>query len=439
MLDFSDAEAVAGRLQVMLSNHKLPKDAEVKATKLLQRLISPIRICIMGFPGSGKSAVLNFFAGAEVVPVGSSAPTLELTLGDHTRTTVTLPDGETRCLDGMPGREALAMDPLFLSVEARLDVLREYSLLELVADEDPEEFLPAVRWAKRRTDIVLWCTRRFTDEEAEIWSGVPERMKDNSFLLLTHADQLESAGSLRASLDTLHDIAGPEFYKILPIAAADAAETRWSGGPGTKGTLDNSGGAEVLNAVNDLVVEGRRADVDSALVMLGRFEGEVLAAEPVAQPVAPVVAVPTVTTHTEEAPAVVHPVEEVPQVSEAEAEPPAEIEEQATDLSKADVELLSNVVARLSGLGAELGQSNEGQAMAPSEIVNTCGAVVDELAEQVQERAGVTPALTDLADGLQEAAEILVLMQLEADQPPVGDAVVLALQLRRDVEIALAA
>ena len=56
-------ESVRPHLEAVLATPSLPARAALSGRQLLERLTSPIRIAILGHPGSGKSQLLNLIAG----------------------------------------------------------------------------------------------------------------------------------------------------------------------------------------------------------------------------------------------------------------------------------------------------------------------------------------------------------------------------------------
>ena len=89
MKDNAADDTVIERLEGALAAEALPKAARDYAHHLVRRLSQPVRVSVLGLPGSGKSQLVNMFLGETVVPDGVVLPTTEYAWGEVPRLIVT--------------------------------------------------------------------------------------------------------------------------------------------------------------------------------------------------------------------------------------------------------------------------------------------------------------------------------------------------------------
>ncbi|NND42547.1 MAG: hypothetical protein HKO04_10790 [Silicimonas sp.] len=87
-------------------------------------------------------------------------------------------------------------------------------------------------------------------------------------------------------------------------------------------------------------------------------------------------------------------------------------------------------------LGHSVAKLGEGKANA---LIPQCVDAVEHLVDLFSQDESGCPAADAFLDELAEASDIMVLMQVEAGDGPAADAATLLLQLRRDMEMKLAA
>lgn len=385
------------RLQAMLSSEDLPPRATAQGERLLERLTSPVRVVLFGFPGAGKANLLNALVGAEVTDAARQA-TMEFRYGDAARAEITLADGSLLKADG-PYDAAAHPDAMFVTVEMPLPILKKISVIDVVADPAPEEQNAAVLWAVPRTDIAVWCSTTFTDDELMIWDNVPESMMDHAFLVLT--GQNEGAGDkiLQARAQHLRDELAGEFLDVFALTGLRS------------GDADDDPTAALTRGILRHSEHGRRADADGALLFLTAHS--------------PAPEKPTAIEEPRPA-----------QVAEAAQAPDATPE----PTSAAHRALFSAAYAYIRNRGNQLLQSiRQSDDIDGRSIVDYCGETVSHLSDLIGSDDDPTaPELVALADTLVEAEELFVLLELENGTGPSIDAVSLLLQLRREFETRLA-
>ena len=277
---------VAQRLGRALDRGLLPAGGPAEAAeRLIERLERPARIALLGLPGSGKSAILNLLVGAVVVPETLRLPTIIVQHGETARMICTLTDGSTKILPGSDLADVLALAPALVSLEMDLAALKVISLLEVSAGPVEAEQKRAATWASKRADIVIWCTTSYLPKEQVVWESLPDSVKDNSFMFLTKVDLLGSRQQASAMHDRVELRAGEEFRQILSISAKEARAAVPSGGPVNRDLFRDSGATAVIAAIKTRVQSGRRADTDTAELLLARHvEASELVARRFAEP-----------------------------------------------------------------------------------------------------------------------------------------------------------
>lgn len=262
---------VAQRLGRALDRGLLPAGGPAEAAeRLIERLERPARIALLGLPGAGKSSVLNLLVGSIVVPETLRLPTIIVQHGDVSRMVCTLTDGTTKIVPGADLAEALPLAPALVTLEMDLPALKVISLLEVSAGPMEAEQKRAATWASKRADIVIWCTTSYLPKEQAVWESLPDSVKDNSFMFLTKVDLLGNRESAQAMHDRVELRAGEEFRQILSISAKQARAAMPPGGQVNRDLFRDSGASAVITAIKTRVQSGRRADMDTAELLLAR-------------------------------------------------------------------------------------------------------------------------------------------------------------------------
>lgn len=415
-------ENVQPRLEALLEAPHLPARAVAAGRQLLQRLISPIRVVVLGQPGTGKSALVNLIAGDRLLPDNARLPTVEICLGPEPRVSLVDRDGgEMPITPGAlarVGRDAAAL----VRIEAPLPILSTLTLIEVAAHGTAEDERASILWAAERADVVIWCSQEFTAAEQWLWSAMPENLKDHAFLVLTKADLLIRSGEFATRLAELQEIAAEEFHSLVPVATLQGLDALHAPGGTDRAALTSSGADGLVTALLRHVEQGRRADLDAALLFIARFGVEAVpeAAEPppAARPVLAAVPSPAdVPPPADAAPAPDRPrTAPRPQIPRPVSVPaPPEDVVQAAEL--------------LQRCGASLASRATGGAAA-EEILEGCAQAaqaVADLLETAPDRLG------SLRDEAMDVADKLILLGLERSEGAAADAVTLLLQFRRDL------
>ena len=438
MKDAAIDDTVIETLEAALASDSLPVAARDYATHLLRRLGSPVRVSVLGLPGSGKSELINMFVGQRLFPKDARLPTTEIVHGDTPRMTVTGADGKVVSEDKIELDKISGTNAAFLKLELAAPILKRISLLEVVTDGTAAELSSAIDWSVRRTDIALWCSQVFDEDEQVVWRRVPDSLKDHAFLVLTKADQLSAEKSLSKRVAALETVVAEEFHSLFAVATLQAITAHRGDGAIDESMYHASGGGALTAEILRHAERGRRADFDGAHMFLARYKIKPQAAsaktrlkatEPSAAEAPAPAPAPTPAPQPQPAPA---------PVAKADPPQPAPVMEQVEAVE--NVTLFADAVRFLKRRGDNLSETaaalGEGNAKG---LVDQCVNAVEYLVDLFSQDDSGCPSADAFIDELAEAADMMVLMQLEDGDGAAADAATLLLQLRRDMEMKLAA
>jgi len=180
-----DIQSMLGRLQALLASGVLTQAAAVSCSGLAEALRRPARVAILGQSAPEVTGVLRAMLGEGLVTVLPDGPAIELSFGEAVQHTATFEDGSSLSQEGYPTDNLMRHGPLFLQIEAPLPMLATMSFLALELGEDADTYVPALRWAAKRSEIAILCAEGFGDAEAALWAAAPDRLKNHCYLVTT--------------------------------------------------------------------------------------------------------------------------------------------------------------------------------------------------------------------------------------------------------------
>lgn len=187
------------------------------------------RIAIMGEFSAGKSTLCNLLLRARPLPEKVTATRLSPVWmtkgpGQHCRVTV---EGQKELialedLNTIPVEETRYIQ-LFLEAE----ILEQCDFIDFPGISDPN--MDAEVWERVlvEADAVIWlthATQAWRQTEAAVWETVPEKVRQNSILLITRFDKLTTELDRRRVLARIEKEAGPEFDAVFPISLTEAID-----------------------------------------------------------------------------------------------------------------------------------------------------------------------------------------------------------------------
>jgi len=416
----------AKALRRVIAQGGLSEALRVHAQSLLNDIERPVRLATFGLPGSGKSQIMNFLAGTDVIPTGARLPTLQICYGDDAMARCTLPDGSTRTLPMTDIDAITTLGPIFVDATLPLPALKTISILEVRAGADIEEQRRAMAWAAKRSDIALWCSKgTFGQDEQAIWAHMPAALLDRAICLMTHADSdiVEEAHPDR--LDQALSTAQNHFGNVLPIGIQAAISARNPDGSVDKELLRSSGGMAVISAILRAVETGRQNARDQADIFLRQIE---VAPQRAVEP--PVQKKPATETSEPETPE--------PKTSE----PVVEVAEKIlqTGLGPASRKACAQAVAQLGTEGTLIADALETVGLQDAEIVEICVDSMVWLADFLAESGNDgDQAMSQLRETAMDAADLVQLIQLETGETVANDSVSVMVQVKQELQQMLAA
>jgi len=404
-------------LRRAIAHAGLSEPFKARAQAILDQVERPVRLAMFGLPGAGKSQVLNFLAGTDVLPKGANLPTLQLSYGDEAIANCTLPDGTTQSLPMGDMQAIAALRPVFVDATMPLPALKKISILEVSAGASLREQQRAMSWASKRSDVALWCSKgAFGRDEQALWAQMPAALQDHAFLLMTHDDNPAVEDAYPGRVDRAVYAMQDQFRQVLPIGTKTAILARNPDGTVDKDMLRRSGGMALISAILRMVEAGQQGARDQADIFLRQiaFDPEAHAPAPVApsapqeRPVEPPVAAPVAATPSR-------------------------------SLGPASREACEQAVAQLTAEGTMMAQALSDVALNDGEIVDICVDTVVWLSEYLTESGEADdPAMAELRETAMDAADLVQLIQLETSETVASDSVSVMVQVKQEMQQMLA-
>ena len=145
--------------------------------------------------------------------------------------------------------------------------LSECSFFEMSTISDDVDLCTAADPA----DIVLWCGQTFGAADLALWSKMPDRLKDHSFLVVTKADSLAAQGQLQSTLAVLRDVSAEEFLQVFPVATLQGLAASDPNMTNAASAIRASGAEALKTAILRQIALARGAVRDGVLVFLDRY------------------------------------------------------------------------------------------------------------------------------------------------------------------------
>lgn len=404
---------VVDRLESFLEHGNLPPPYDRWGARLLGHLTKPVQVVVTGFERSGKSALIEMMTSQPVIGHNLRVPLVELAYGETEQALFERQDGSVSTVTGLLKDCDCPDDAVRARQELPDTRLIQQDFVEIGLLGSPAQKRTSLETAIARADVMIWCSQDFGSEEQQLWSMVPEHIKDHSILVLTMADRQLMRGVLLDTIARLEPIVAQEFLGLFPVATIQGITAQTSAQGVNKALWSSSGGKQLTDLIAQQIAQGRTADVDQARMFMGRLatrmpqisedtrnlsSGEMQAELTPASSPESLDAIETVTCETET----------------------------AAILSKA-VDLLQQQAEQVL---EELGDANELDA---DQVLAVCSDTMVSVTNLLETAEGSDAAAVTIHDDLQEGEEMLMLLQLERGEEAALDAVTLLLQIRKEM------
>lgn len=417
----SNAIPVAEQLEEIVRKGGIPAPYDRWGARLLGYLRRPVQVVVTGLPRSGKSSVIEMVSGQRIMAPHVSVPVIELCHGERERVILERADGS---VSTSPGRlSGCEIPPGTLRARQELPDTRlsGCSFVEQALTGDMQAMKAMLGKAVAQANIVIWCGEDFTEAEQVLWSDMPDRIKDHSFLALTKADTLLKGDALSRRIERLGPVVADEFLGLYPVATLQAIAAQVPGGEPELWAA--SGGGPLMQSLQRQIRQGRSADIDSAQVFLrklGALPGRAAVNE-------------------NEPPQAMQAPAGQAEPSSAEPSTPGKPEapEPSGDRTATDpatMSLLSDAIDLLQDQGERmLAEFDRTHALDPDAILDSCTAALATLSDLLGRGGSDDPVCKLARESVEEGDELLMLFRLERSEEAALDAVTLLLQIRKEL------
>lgn len=417
MMHQVDLQSTTDKLRHALAHKALPDDLVETGNHLLAGLQRPAQIIVLGLPGSGKTSLINVILRNVDLPALKSVPIFEIVYGSKKRFRCTNGNSEECNGDGIVTQDAISNETVRVIQELPLPHLKSTRLAEINLKAPLDIRAKVLDWALHYADVAIWCSQNFDDREAAIWQEVPDRLKDNSFLALTKADQLQMKGTLSQQTAHFEDNYADEFYRMVPVATKHATAACADGAVADH-DLWRASGCEVFSkALDRLVASGKLADADYADMLLARATA------------LPDMATLSSTANNTHLDATMDAASDHAETFDATAGTSG-IAADGThmELSEAIETALSMIQTCADDLVAAPNPRNN-----VTYILNHCAETAQALSTLLMDTAPDDKNIIRLRDDALESEQMIQLFQLERNETAAADAVTLLLQLKKEM------
>lgn len=212
-------------------------------------------IALMGEFSSGKSTLLNLLVGQDMVPVKVTATHLPPVWLRHGSAEPYRIDrkGRRHPVDLNRLSDVPVKDTRVIRVFSQADILARCDLIDMPGISDPnlaaQDHLDILAAASG----VIWCThaaQAWRESERAMWAAMPERLRQNSILLVTPADKLRSEEDVakieaRLARETNGLFAARIFASLKTALAAQRADNPMA--------WEASGAAELVSTLESIL------------------------------------------------------------------------------------------------------------------------------------------------------------------------------------------
>lgn len=220
---------------------------------------------LMGEFSAGKSTLMNFLLRQNTLPTQVTAtqlPPVWFSWGKRPAY-VLRPDGTRKTIGLDELNQIGVQDAQFIRIYLEADILEAVDLIDTPGISDPKISSDVWQRAVGQANGVLWCThatQAWRETERATWAALPERLHQNSLLLITRADTLGPKDRQKV-LRRVNRETGQLFNRSILFSARDAITARDKTGDAELWT--RSGGGKMVDSFLEITesIMNARADL----------------------------------------------------------------------------------------------------------------------------------------------------------------------------------
>lgn len=407
MIEFPGTEQDVRQLERFLNaTESLPMDSALedmraKALAHAERLSNAVNIGFAGEFGAGKSSLANMLAGADILPTGPQHLKLPLVIvayADAPETTVGWWDKEPKTYSGIVLEKAAEDKPDFISVGLNTPALREISLFDLPGSGALDETYKPTLDLLRFVDCAIWCTNgtnAWRETERHLWAQVPQELRDNSLLAVTHTDLPHVRDALDRVLARLNKEKTGLFNAVVPIGTPVAVKAMAQEPEPDFDLWENCGGQNLAEKVLEAASARRMHDLNAARKDIAELF----------QPFLESLGAP----------------EPEPEVESASVQAAL-----GSALPPLNNPILEDWLAAIASIYEDLRESSD---IEPAAFLQSCQEIVEDFAERLEQGGEIDPDADWIPGEFEKATDLLLLLQFESGDAPLRDAISILAQL----------
>ncbi len=407
MIEFPGTEKDVRQLERFLNaTESLPMDSALedmraKALAHAERLSNAVNIGFAGEFGAGKSSLANMLAGADILPTGPQhlkLPLVIVAFADAPETTVGWWDKEPKTYSGIVLEKAAEDKPDFISVGLNTPALREISLFDLPGSGALDETYKPTLDLLRFVDCAIWCTNgtnAWRETERHLWAQVPQELRDNSLLAVTHTDLPHVRDALDRVLARLNKEKEGLFNAVVPIGTPVAVKAMAQEPEPDFDLWENCGGQNLAEKVLEAASARRMHDLNAARKDIAELFQPLLESLGGPEP-------------------------------EPEIESPSVQAALGSALPPLNNPILEDWLAAIASIYEDLRESSD---IEPAAFLQSCQEIVEDFAERLEQGGEIDPEADWIPGEFEKATDLLLLLQFESGDAPLRDAISILAQL----------
>ncbi len=256
----TDQDQTVVALRRALSAGVLDDQVADLAKQCLSRLTGTVRLSVLGPLVEDATDLVNFLAGRELLGADSGDTLVRLIHAEEPQAVAYYGNETKKSFAGSDIPRAFEDKPQLVKLGSDATALAKVTILR-AARAETAALRKATQWAAAKSDVLLWCSHEFTEEEESIWIDLPKRARDHGFLVLPK--HLYDVDENRQRGERL-------FSGVLGIDAAAACAARSHPNGVNKSAFSEAGGTAMVKTVKRELEAIRQGALDAGQVILLR-------------------------------------------------------------------------------------------------------------------------------------------------------------------------